>query len=463
MKLAHWQWLVLSALFARLLNIGAEHFWYDEAFTAAVVHPATDFWRAALGDTHPPLWNIIMLVTTRIFGISEWSMRLPAALIGVLNVLLVWQIAKQLGFERRAAFQVGLFAAAMPAFIYFGQDARQYSLYTFYILLCVWAAMRGNWYIFFFAAVGAVYTHNVSLIYVGLIALVGLRVGKRMQGVLTLALVGMAWSPFAVHFIKQVGVVGDSFWLAPMSAGQVLQSVAMNTLGWRLPDLLQLIGIPVVFSLTGAGAWFSRSWMFSQRGRVVLVAALGVPLALATISTLWTNIYVFRAVQPSAWLLILLWQAPLTRPLSWLRVAAAVLVALGVVSHYLTPRDDLTAWTDKVKQEWREGDVIYFSEPSMALNYGHYADLPFYVRPTTGNLIGLPAQSKIAFHLRESTPWALLESYERVWIFTQRTPFTRFDEENHLGNVKATTDWQVVATRQLNSLTIDYIYMVQRR
>lgn len=55
-RLPAWAWLVGLAAVLRLINLGAENLWYDEAFTAFMTKltPA-NLWVALLGNDHPQI------------------------------------------------------------------------------------------------------------------------------------------------------------------------------------------------------------------------------------------------------------------------------------------------------------------------------------------------------------------------------------------------------------------------
>lgn len=148
-------------LILRLWNIGNESLWIDESATLRRS-------RMGLGEmvansaTHGqlPLYNLMMNLWVKLAGTSEVALRLPSALLGSLNVLLAymlvhrllwdhiklpWPFLPDVGQEKvqPAAcpgqlrlgrinldwpLVVALLVATQPVLIYFGQEARTYSL-----------------------------------------------------------------------------------------------------------------------------------------------------------------------------------------------------------------------------------------------------------------------------------------------------------------------------------------------
>src|SRR6185369_16047245 len=114
-----WGWLMVLAAGLRLVGLGSESLWYDETFTALLAKLDLPHMLAAVrGDVHPPLWYLIEWLNVRIFGGSEFAMRLPAALFSVLAVWLVWRLAVGLGFMPKTALLAGVLAAVLPASVY---------------------------------------------------------------------------------------------------------------------------------------------------------------------------------------------------------------------------------------------------------------------------------------------------------------------------------------------------------
>ena len=90
--------LVLAGLAGalRLVNLGQESLWYDEAFTAWLARlPFGAMMAAVRGDVHPPLWYVIEWGIVHLFGDSAFALRFPAAILSCVAVVLVWQLANR--------------------------------------------------------------------------------------------------------------------------------------------------------------------------------------------------------------------------------------------------------------------------------------------------------------------------------------------------------------------------------
>jgi 4-amino-4-deoxy-L-arabinose transferase-like glycosyltransferase len=106
--------LVLLALALRVTRLDAQSLWYDEGVTAQVAAQGlTELTRWTADDIQPPLYYYVVAGWNRLAGRSEWALRFPSALFGVLTVPLFYALGRRL-FDRRAALLAALLAALSP-------------------------------------------------------------------------------------------------------------------------------------------------------------------------------------------------------------------------------------------------------------------------------------------------------------------------------------------------------------
>jgi uncharacterized membrane protein len=81
----------------------------------------------------PPLFNVLLWIWRLVFGTGEYSARALSALFGVLGVLSMFFLGREL-FSLRVGIYASLLTAILPFHIYYSQEVRPYSLL---FLLCV--------------------------------------------------------------------------------------------------------------------------------------------------------------------------------------------------------------------------------------------------------------------------------------------------------------------------------------
>jgi len=108
---------------------------HDEAYTFVAF--ANSLF-AATTDYHLPnnhvFHSILVTISTCIFGIQPWAVRLPAFIAGVLLVPAAYGLAKRL-YDRWTALGAALLAAWFPILINYSTNARGYTLVALFTLL----------------------------------------------------------------------------------------------------------------------------------------------------------------------------------------------------------------------------------------------------------------------------------------------------------------------------------------
>lgn len=138
--------LVGAGVFLRFWNLGAASFWVDEVNTAFAaesfleigepVHPSG----VVYGVT--PLFTRSVAFAYQIFDRNEASSRIPSAFFGVLAILLVFYLAKELFGSR-----VGLLSAFLMTFSHFeigwSRVSRPYTLLQLFSVLLIILFLKG--------------------------------------------------------------------------------------------------------------------------------------------------------------------------------------------------------------------------------------------------------------------------------------------------------------------------------
>jgi 4-amino-4-deoxy-L-arabinose transferase-like glycosyltransferase len=470
-KLPDWLWLLILSSIPRFFRLGAEQLWFDEAFTSLVANPKTDFWKAVTGDNHPPLWSMIQAINVRLLGDSELAFRLPSALISIAGVILVWAIALELGFKKRGAFIAGLLAAFLPTGIYFAQDGRQYAALTTFVLLALWGALRKNWIAFIAGSIGAVYVQNAGLFYVfaiGLVLLVSQR-KKMIAPVIALGVVVAAWSPWAFFAIQQTINMKGNHWLPPMNFAQVFVPLPIATMGWRIldPVKLHIYMVSIVFTLIGIVS--GRHWAKTRGGLLAASVMFGAPILLAIFSSFYQNVYLYRALMPSATALTLLWAYPLAHASRPNRIAGKAImipcVAFAVLCHYLPlyAREPMQPYADIMRQNWKPRDIVYHTSPTTLVTIAHYSpDLRHVSWKQRGDFTTVTDQAKAAFGIQEDDIdrlWS--EGYRRAWVVYVNSPLNRADELKQIEHIREDYNPRLIHTSQENPEITTLLYLVE--
>ena len=365
------------ALALRLLDLGRRELWVDEAFTwnfaQKVGQPG--FGELIRLEATPPLYYGLIGLLLRIFGDSDWLIRLPSAVFGAQSVMLVALLGEKLGW-RPAGLAGALVLAVHPWHLFISQEARVYPLLLLLLLVLAMATWRAletdagaDW-----VKVGAVltlclYCHLFG-IFVGAAAAVavvalgrGLR--SRLRGFTALAGACLLFAPYVMMVLPSLASSGanwthDLFYSALPGEGSLARVYEGHLIGARYnlihreltqPDPPWLLRWPAVIAQTLllAAAIYKARRPGGDRRRVAFVAIFYLVPFLVPWATLFTgkNFFLvgrhdFMALGPLCLLLgagFVQWRQK-WRALAWLLLVPVV--AAGLFRHawlYLKPAD----------------------------------------------------------------------------------------------------------------------------
>ena len=377
--------IVLVAVVLRLPTLGAQSLWFDEAATWFQVKgtPGELLYRTA-ADNYPPLYNILAWLAVQVLGDAEWVLRLPAALLAIANVPLLYILGRRIGGP-----SVGLLAAALLALsayhVWYSQEARMYSLLAFAATAYGWAAFRtlersGLWPALLLASTGAllVYSHPYGALTwagIGLGAFLVHAWRRDWPGLGWLvgagAATALAFLPWALILLGRARVIESTgFWIDPPTALSALEDIIRLSGGVAV---LVLIAVPLLL------VW--RRQLVPLRlgfAPVILVAWIAVPVLLGiAASLLFEPVFLPRYLLGTlpAWLL--LYAAALMALLhsGRARMIAATLSLLVSVVVLLVDspgaRADWRAMAAEAQSQYQPGDcvILDFDYHRVSLDY----------------------------------------------------------------------------------------------
>jgi len=170
--------LTLAALSLRVCYLDSQSMWGDEAFSlinakdlsiGGVIQKVYEFGEGG-GDSHPPLYYILLNLWIRLFGDSLIALRMLSAVFGVLTVPLFFLVGKEL-FSGRDGFAAAVFCTFSAFHVWYSQETRMYSLTVFLCLVSFYGFLRllKGWrlstvLIFLSGTIALLYTHHFGLI-----------------------------------------------------------------------------------------------------------------------------------------------------------------------------------------------------------------------------------------------------------------------------------------------------------
>ena len=208
--------LALVLLFAAglaLFQIGAPSLWFDEGWSAYAASQPSLVAAANADATNPPLYYMILHVAARLWGASEFGLRVVSLFAGLLGVAVAarWMRDRQ---GPVAALLTAIMLAFLPLVWWAMREARMYTLLMLLALLAVWALDRLRtrpstwaWAVVILAELAALYTHNTGPVLAlwlnALVVLAWLTGGRplrprALRWLGSQVLVGALWLPYFV-------------------------------------------------------------------------------------------------------------------------------------------------------------------------------------------------------------------------------------------------------------------------
>ncbi len=434
----------------RLLNLGGQDLWYDEAVTAWIARlPWPRLLAAIAGDVHPPLWYAIEKVTVSLLGNSEFALRLPAALLSIVALALIPRLSLSL-LGRGAGARVGVIStwlmALSPFQIAYAQEARMYALLLVAVELAALGAFTRRWTLYTLGAVLALYSHNIGLVYVGCLALVTLvttrltRSARLLSPILANAAAGLLYAPWAWVTLRQAQAVGASFWVQRPSAGAIplaLHQLFWHTIppAWLGTSVALLSGLALVAMVVG----------FRGLGFGSLATLAFAPLLLTWLVSQFKPVLVYRLmIGCTPFMSMLLAHAFVSHPRSrWLAVAAAPVLAFVLAGWYVNPemqKGDLSRFVAPVQAQYQSRDAVLHTCIASYILVSYYSpNLNHYLWKQANDLSqSLTDQTKQAMNMRETTIEELFASgYRRVFVYYSDAPITSQVERDETARIKA--------------------------
>jgi mannosyltransferase len=371
--------VVISAAL-RFYRLGGWSFWGDEFIT---VRRALRIFEAPLID------RTLSLLTTNLFlslaGISEWSARAEAAVVGVLTVPVLYLLVRRV-FGPAVALMASVLLSVSPWHLYWSQNARFYTALLLFFSLALflfhYALEEDRRRYFALSAVFLVLAMQermvaaiLLVILAGYIALLVLLRFPRPAGLRARNLIPY----YGVSVLAMMALVLANTGFTDPDQFQTAFGFANNSPFWIVGGVAFYVGLPLVCAAAAGGAYLLLQ---KRREGLLLMLAATVPvLAIAAISIFQytANRYAFVALTSiitlgAVGLKELLWQAPRNTRLVAAGFAAVLLLApMGDnLLYFQYQNGNRDNWKDAfalIASAKHEGDAVMTTQQELADYY----------------------------------------------------------------------------------------------
>jgi mannosyltransferase len=123
--------VLLLAAGLRFYHLDYQSVWLDEINTLNEAAPSLSiaqmYDELLEADPHPPFYFILIHVIFKIFGYTTFVLRFTSAVIGLLGIIAVFFLGKEL-YSKKSGLYASLLLAINPFHLHFSQEGRMYSL-----------------------------------------------------------------------------------------------------------------------------------------------------------------------------------------------------------------------------------------------------------------------------------------------------------------------------------------------
>jgi hypothetical protein len=270
------RWILLTitwgAFLVRTSNLATQSLWRDEVdairFSSWSLRELVEgLFRAGHNG---PLFFLLLRLWRNLIGDSEFVLRYPAALLGTLSVPLGFVLARQLGLSRPVGLLLGLLLATSPYLVWYGQEAKMYTLLLVLITLAFIAYLKALtgarlpsplgkknqtwawWVIFVVATTLAYYTHILSPLMLAVYGIVALlyhaHLHQRWRGwLISMAILTLPYIPLAlwqIPLLLEDFQSGHPFYPLKQELFLLLQLYSSGLIRFAPNDLIILITHP---------------------------------------------------------------------------------------------------------------------------------------------------------------------------------------------------------------------------
>ena len=172
----HYEIIALTILmaigaFLRLFRVDYKGLWFDEIGQVAMASANSISNVIAGSNTHlaPPLDYIILHLFIKLGGSSDFVVRMPSVIWGILAIPLLYYFARYM-FNKKVAFVATFLLTISPMHIWYSQEARMYSLFMFlsllsltFFILAIEKKKTYFWIGFIISMVLNLYTHYFAI------------------------------------------------------------------------------------------------------------------------------------------------------------------------------------------------------------------------------------------------------------------------------------------------------------
>ncbi len=387
--------IIVLGMALLFINITNDSLWYDESYTAAIVdQPVGDIITISGGDSHPPLYYLLLKPFCLLFGTSVFVLRLFSVLgTAALAALGIGPVRRAIG--TRAGILFSLLTFILPITIAMSHEARMYTWSAFFVTgsaLYGYLAQRDgrkkDWVLFIVFSAAAAYMHYYALLAVVMIFAVMLVYcirdkKKRNPFLIAAGILVVLYLPWVLTLTGQMSRVSGDFWISPVT-GKIILSVFVYPFGDKFPDVNHLTAGIIPFAICAVWIVWGIIYQIKKKDADVKMPILAISAYVLTIAVGIAASFVIRPVLVERYmvpvlglfLLAVVYGLATNKRIVLLVVATGVLAALCVPQTYANMTERVNGPMKEVEARMSDqaqpGDVFLHTDEHTFGTFSYY-------------------------------------------------------------------------------------------
>lgn len=404
--------------------------WRDEAFSFFLAkNSIPSLIKFATSDFNPPLYYIVLHVWMIIFGESELAMRSLSFIFHLLASYVGYKLGSLI-FGKKIGGFVSLLIFFNPILLYYGFEARMYSMLAFFSITSVYLFFAKNWKWWFLFTLLGMYSHLFFWFTILTEIIFVLLVSKKQlliffKKIILLLLLYIPWFPMVFTQIMK-GTHGFwvnriDQWTVMSSLGNIFTSYEGTPGGlWDKTSLLSMLIIVLI-----AVVWLKKRSAFVKFNTIWLFVPLTAVLSISLWKPIFVNRYLIFLSLPMIFFIVAFGRLFIR----WWRLVFGVALFFELLIFlYFGPyfkKIDIRGTVKKIQAQMAKGDVLVSRTPltffeanyysgSNAYLYGERRNIPHYVGrvliPEEKTIPSLSRFSKRVFILNDNGSYEILDN-----------------------------------------------------
>ena len=289
--------IIFIGVILRIYNLGIRDFWYDEVHSIyflddikninilkIILHPQPPFYYMLLS-----IWNN--------FGGSEFYLRLLSAILGIVSILMMYQLGK-IYFDRRVGLMAAFFLSISPFHIWYSQELRPYCLIAFlaitqaYFFAKTIERHKKFWIPFCIVSILGIYTSYFFIFLVfstGTIFFIKSYKDSVTRWLWSCWIIFIAFILYVYHYFTAIHLMKDVFWAPKITLKSFFMIFANLNMGYNCSVKFYHISLILFLILFIFGLY-----SFRTKKSLLFVSFFAVPLTAIFFTSQLIPVFISR-------------------------------------------------------------------------------------------------------------------------------------------------------------------------